>query len=152
MRGGRAGSGRLGCLALSAVFAGGLAAGGCASTEVEPSEAELKARWEGQNVVPQNHKQDLLAYLRTYLNDPTHIRGAAVSQPQRKFIGPGDRYVVCVRFNARNTDGKYAGSKEGAATFVSGKLDRFTDGPKEAPGLCKDAAVAPSPDVEHTTP
>ena len=59
--------------------------------------------------VPQNYKQDLLAFLRTYLNDPTHVRGAAVSQPQLKNVGPGDRYVACVRYNARNSDGKYIG-------------------------------------------
>ncbi len=136
--------------ALVAALVAAFALGAC-STNVGPSPAELKATWETQNVVPQGYKSDLLAFMRTYLNDPTHIRGAAVSQPQRKFIGPGDRYVVCVRFNARNTDGKYAGSKEGAATFVSGKLDRFIDGPKEAHELCKDAAFAPFPELEKLT-
>ena len=87
-------------LALAAV----LLVGGCA-TDVGPSPAELKAQWDAQNVFPQNYKADLMAFLRTYLNDPTHIRGAAVSQPQRKKVGPGERYVACVRYNARNTDG-----------------------------------------------
>src|SRR5690349_20327420 len=99
---------------------------GC-TTEVGPSRDELKAKWESENVFPQAYKQDLLAYLRTYLNDPSHVRGAAVSQPQLKYIGPGDRYVACVRYNARNTDGKYQGSKDGAAVYVAGKLDRFFD-------------------------
>ena len=66
-------------LALVAV----LMVGGC-TTEVGPSPAELKAQWDAQNVVPQNYKNDLMAFLRTYLNDPTHIRAAAVSQPQLK--------------------------------------------------------------------
>lgn len=138
-------------LALLAVFAGVLAAGGCASTEVGPSDAELKARWEGQNVIPQNYKQDLLAYLRTYLNDPTRVRGAAVSTPFRKEVGLGERYVTCVRFNARKSDGKYAGSKEGVAVYVSGKLDRFFDVPKEVHELCKDAVYAPFPELESLT-
>jgi|SRR4029079_9600549 hypothetical protein len=123
---------------------------GC-TTEIGPTPAELKARWDAENIYPQNYRQDLLAFLRTYLNDPTHVRGAAVSQPQLKHIGPGDRYVSCVRFNSRNSDGKYMGSKEGAATFVSGKLERFFDTPRELREreLCKDAVFAPFPELER---
>src|ERR1700681_1373362 len=101
-----------------------LLTGGC-STNIGPNEAELKATWEAQNAYPQNYKADLMAFMRTYLNDPSRVRGAAVSQPQRKQVGPGERYVTCVRYNARKSDGSYAGSKDGAATYVSGKLDRF---------------------------
>jgi hypothetical protein len=132
-------------LALLAV----LVVGGCA-TEVGPSAGELKAQWEAQNVFPQNYKNDLIAFLRTYINDPTHIRAAGVSQPQLKNIGPGDRYVACVRYTAR-VDGKYAGPKDGAATYVSGKLDRFLDSRKEVQELCKDAAFAPFPELEKIT-
>lgn len=132
--------------ALLAALATG-ALGGCA-TEVGPTSSELKARWDAENVYPQGYRQDLLAFLRTYLNDPSHIRDAAVSQPQLKYIGPGDRYVACVRYNARNTDGKYQGSKEGAAAYVSGKLDRFFDTPKDVRELCKEVSFAPFPELE----
>ena len=124
--------------------------GGCA-TEIGPSASELKANWDAQNVFPERYRQDLLAFLHTYLNDPSHIRDAGVSQPQLKYIGPGDRYVACVRYNARNTDGKYQGSKDGAATYVAGKLDRFLDTPKEVRELCKDVAFAPFPELEKLT-
>ncbi len=132
-------------LALAAV----LLVGGCA-TEVGPTPAELKAQWEAQNVFPRNYKADLMAYMRTYLNDPTHVRGAAVSQPELKPIGPGERYIVCVRYNAR-VGSKYAGSKDGAATYVSGKLDRYIDTPLEVRELCKDATYAPFPELETLT-
>lgn len=121
--------------------------GGC-STDIGPSREELRGRREQQNVFPQNYKADLLAYMRTYLNDPTQVRGAGVSQPVRKDIGTGERYVACVRFNARKSSGQYAGSKEGAATFVSGKLDVFIDTPRDVKELCKDAAYAPFPELE----
>jgi hypothetical protein len=127
-----------------------LAVGGCA-TEVGPSPAELKSTWEAQNIPPQGYKQDLMAYMRTYLNDPTHIHGAAVSQPALKDFGPGQRFMACVRFNARKSDGKYAGSKDGVAVFVSGKLDRFFDAPKDVRELCKDAVFAPFPELEALT-
>jgi len=126
-----------------------LAIGGSAS-DLGPSAAELTAQWEAQNVFPQNYKQDLLAFLRTYLNDPSHIRAAGVSQPQLKTVGPGQRYIACVRYNARNSEGKYAGSADGAAVYVSGKLDRFLDG-KQAQPYCKDAAYAPFPELERLT-
>jgi hypothetical protein len=126
-----------------------LAVGGC-SSDLGPSQADLRAQWEAQNVFPQNHKQDLLAFLRTYLNDPSHIRAAGVSQPQLKTVGAGRRYVACVRYNARNSDGKYAGSKDGAAVYVAGKLDRFLDG-KQAQPYCNDAVYAPFPELERLT-
>ncbi len=127
-------------------FAAALLVAGC-TTDVGPSEAELKAQWEAQNVVPQNYKQDLLAFLRTYLNDPSHVRDASVSPPFRKAVGPGERFIACVRYNARNSDGKYTGSKVGAAIYVSGKLDRFLDGPPTRE-LCKDAVYAPFPELQ----
>jgi hypothetical protein len=123
---------------------------GC-TTNIEPSASELKARWDAENVFPQRYRQDLLAFLRTYLNDPSHIRGAGVSQPQLKYIGPGDRYVACVRYDSRNTDGKYLGSKDGAAIFVGGKLDRFLDTPREVRELCKEVAYAAFPELERLT-
>jgi hypothetical protein len=120
------------------------------STSLEPSAAELEARWNAQNVFPQRYKQDLLAFMRTYLNDPHHVREAGVSQPQLKKAGPGDRYIACVRYNARKEGGKYAGVKVGAAIYVSGKFDRFIDG-KEAEPFCKDVAYTPFPDLERLT-
>ncbi|HEX3710743.1 MAG TPA: hypothetical protein VHV56_12770 [Pseudolabrys sp.] len=120
--------------------------GGC-QTDMEPSPAELRASWEQQNIVPQNYKGDLLAFLRTYLNDPSHIRDAAVSPPVRKKVGLGERYVACVRYNAR-VDGKYAGVKQSAAIYVVGKLDKFLDGPKQSKEFCSDAVFAPFPELE----
>ena len=130
-----------------------LAAGGC-TTSLEPTQAELKASWDAQNVYPQNYKSDLLAFLRTYLNDPNQVRDAALAPPQLKPVGPGDRYLACLRYNARNSRGQYAGAKEAAVVYVSGKLDRFLDGAtreaaKNIKEVCQDAAYAPFPELER---
>jgi hypothetical protein len=147
-----------------ALIAAGLCLAGC-TTDLGPSQTELRARWDAQNVLPQNYKADLIAYMRSYLNNPTGVRGAAVSAPVLKEVGPGQRYVVCVRFNARDSRGKYLGTKEAAAVFVSGKLDRFAelrseraeageadaaavDGPRAPRQLCRDATFAPFPELE----
>jgi hypothetical protein len=135
-------------LVLLVAASAAVALGGCAS-EIGPSASELKARWDAENIYPQGYRQDLLAFLRTYVNDPSQIRGAAVSQPQLKYVGPGDRYVACVRYNSRNSDGKYSGSKDGAAVYVAGKLDRFFDTPKDVRELCKEVAFAPFPELER---
>jgi hypothetical protein len=127
-----------------------LAAGGC-STDLGPSQADLKAQWEAQNVYPKDYRDDLLAFLRTYLNDPRHIRGGAVSPPARRAVGSGERYVACVRYNARGSDGKYDGVKTGAAIYVSGKLDRFLDRPDDALGYCQDAKFVAFPELATLT-
>ena len=136
------------------------------TTELGPTQSELRANWDAQNVFPQNYKTDLLAFLRTYLNNPVGIRSASVSAPVLKKAGPGERYVVCVTYNARDTFGKYTGPKEAVAVFVSGKLDRFAELGRErsqtgeaegeasaerqrAPReMCKDATFAPFPELE----
>jgi hypothetical protein len=151
--------------AKGALLLAGLCLAGCSTPNLEPSQAELRATWDAQNVVPQNYRADLIAYMRSYLNNPSGVRGAAVSVPALKEVGPGQRYVVCVRFNARDSRGKYLGTKEAAAVFVSGKLDRFAelrsergeageadaapaDGPRAPRQLCRDATFAPFPELE----
>lgn len=132
---------------LSLILVVGVMLNGCAK-DVGPTAEELKARWEAQNVYPEGYKSDLLAFMRTYLNDPAHIRGAAVSRPERKSIGQGERFVVCVRYRERKDGGAYGPPKDGAATFVSAKLDRFFDTPLEVKTLCKDAVLEPFPEME----
>src|SRR6476660_3951005 len=141
---------RMRALALSMAVSVAGVLGGCA-TETGASTSELKARWDADNVYPQGYRQDLLAFLRTYLNDPSQVRSASVSQPQLKYIGPGDRYIACVRYNARNSDGKYVGSKDGAAIYVAGRLDRFIDTSKDVRELCKEVAFLPFPELERLT-
>ena len=133
------------------VLAGVLVVGGCASDDLGPSQADLKAQWDAQNVYPKNYQGDLLAYLRTYLNDPTHVRNAGIGTPQLKDEGPGQRYMVCVRYNARDDRGHYMGVKQGAAVYVSGRLDHFIDRKKQTDTLCKDAQYAPFPALEALT-
>jgi len=139
--------------ALLGALIGAAALAGCSTPDLGPSPAELKARWDAQNVFPQTYKADLLAFLRTYLNDPAHVKGAAVSQPVLKEVGQGQgqRYVVCLRYNARDMDGKYPGPKDGAAVYVSAKLDRYVDVKREVTDLCKDAVYAPFPELEKLT-
>jgi hypothetical protein len=98
-----------------------MALAGCGSGRTrEEREARV-------NVYPDNYRTDLLAALHTYVSDPTNIRDAYVSDPSIKLIGAQNRYAACVRFNAKNSDGRYTGSKDILAIFVAGRFDQFVD-------------------------
>jgi hypothetical protein len=112
---------------------------------------------------PTNYKSDILALLRTYLNDPTNVRQAALTQPSLQRVGHEQRYIACVRFNARKSDGRYAGVLDSVAVFDdNGKLTRFINlTPDEtAPDaalrvqlgeVCKTATYQPFPELERLT-
>jgi hypothetical protein len=104
----------------------GVALGGCGGASGYLSQAQRQAE-EAKNILPENYKSDLVAFMRTYLNNPEDVRGAALSQPQKIELGAIDRYVLCLRYNAKDSAGKYAGSKDNLAVFVSGKFDRLID-------------------------
>jgi hypothetical protein len=95
----------------------------CAGSGSRREEREARL-----NAAPENYKADILAALHTYVADPTNIRDASISAPAIKPVAGGqNRYVVCVRFNAKNSDGRYTGSREVMAIFVSGRFDQFVD-------------------------
>lgn len=122
-------------------------------TNIEPTQSELKAAWESSNVPPINYKADILAFMRAYLNDPAGVRNAAVSPPARKTIpgDPGERIVSCLRYNAKKSDGAYAGNKTGVVVYGSGKLDRFIDTQKFVKPVCDGVALEPFPELEKLT-
>src|SRR5262249_25307440 len=95
---------------------------------------------------PENYKSDILAMLPVYLRDPTQIRDAAASEPTPQLVGRTNRYVVCLLFNAKKSNGEYAGLKQAAATFVAGWLDQVVEG---EPGQCATADYQPCPEAER---
>jgi hypothetical protein len=97
---------------------------GCVSGRSRELREEREARI---NVYPDNYRADILAGLHSYLRDPTHIRNAYLSEPSLQKIGRQNRYAACVRFDARNSDGRYGGSRDVLAVFASGRFDQFID-------------------------
>jgi hypothetical protein len=103
------------------------------------------------NAYPANYKSDILAAMHSYLNDPTGIRDAAISQPALKTSGFGTatRYVVCLHFNPKKSASEYAGTKEIAATFLAGRFDHFADTPHDQ---CTGAVYTPFPELQKLPP
>jgi hypothetical protein len=102
---------------------------------------------EGINAYPTNYKTDILAAMHVYLNDPTAIRDASISEPVLKpaTLTTPSRYMLCLRFNPKKTATVYDGMREVAAVFVAGRFDQFIETPKD---ICAGVTYAPFPELE----
>jgi hypothetical protein len=99
--------------------------------------------------VPVNYRAEIVAQMHTYLNDPTNVRDAYLSEPALRTIDGVGRYSVCVRYNARKSNGQYAGSKDSLVLFRYGRLDSVVDDIRGA--QCKDAAYVPFSELQAMT-
>jgi hypothetical protein len=100
------------------------------------------------NPFPVNYKPEILAFLRTYLNDPTNVHDAFITEPVMKTFGDKKRYVVCVSYNAKKTTGEYGGSKDRMAVFYVGRFNEFLENGREQ---CAGDKFQPFPELEHLT-
>jgi hypothetical protein len=71
--------------------------------------------------------------------------GFGGSNPFESGGGKRERYAVCVRYNAKDRDGRYTGLKQGMAIYFRGRFDGFTDEPH---GACDQAEYKPFPELE----
>jgi hypothetical protein len=116
---------------------------GCGHHHLDSSDNEDD---QNLNQYPTNYKADILGGMHAYLNNPTGIRDAAISEPMLKPVANGTRYVVCVQFNGKmNANGGYAGDKVYAAVFLGGHFDHFVEQAREP---CAGATLTPFPDLE----
>jgi hypothetical protein len=94
---------------------------------------------------PNNYKSEILAFMRTYLNNPVGVRDALMAEPVQRTVGGRLRYVSCLRYVARESDGSYREPRERAVVYVDARLDRVLDNPGDA---CAGAAYAAFPELE----
>ena len=97
---------------------------------------------------PKNYRTEVLAFLRTYLNNPVGVRDAVMAEPVERVVGGRLRYLACLRFSAREPDGDYREPRERAILFVDGRLDRIIDNAVEP---CAGVAYAPFAALEKMT-
>ena len=77
-----------------------VALAGCASTDNLSFSSDNNV----PQTVPVNYRPEVLAFLRTYLNDPRGVREAMIAEPALRKVGGRDRYVACLKFNARHSE------------------------------------------------
>ena len=97
---------------------------------------------------PTTYRADLLAFLRTYINNPVGIRDAAMAEPVQRTVGGRLRYVSCVRYTPKDFDGRTLAPQERAVSYVDKRLDRVVENTTEA---CAGATYAPFPELEKLT-
>jgi hypothetical protein len=97
---------------------------------------------------PKNYRAEVLAFMRSYLNNPAGIHDAVVAEPVQRIIGGRLRYISCLRFAAKESDGGYREPRERAILFVDGRLDRLVENAGEA---CAGAVYAAFPEMEKLT-
>ena len=97
------------------------------------------------NIMPTAYKEEIIQTLTKTLDDPTNVRDAFISEPVLADAGKDKRYIVCVRYNARNGAAHYAGSVDRIAYFYAGHLNQLVDA---TPEQCGKAAYKPFPELE----
>ncbi len=117
----------------------------CASSDEGRNESYISDRGGADQPYPNNYRPELLAFMRTYLNNPVGVRDAVVAEPVQRTFGGRSRYVSCLRFSSRDSDGNYGGVRERAVVFVDGRLDHVAE---KAGEICAGAAYAPFPELE----
>ena len=97
---------------------------------------------------PKNYRSEVLAFLKTYLNNPVGVRNAVMAEPIQRVVGGRLRYVSCLRFSPRDSDGNYAEPRERAILYVDGRLDRIVENAGEP---CAGATYVAFPELEKMT-
>jgi len=120
----------------------------CAGSDEGKSITYTDDRGVSNQPFPNNYKSEIVSFMRTYLNNPVGVRGAVMAEPVQRVVGGRLRYVSCLRFSARDSDGNYREPRERAILYVDGRLDRIIE---NASDPCAGAVYAPYPDLEKMT-
>ena len=120
----------------------------CAGSDDGRSITFTDDRGVAEQPYPNNYRAELLAFMRTYLNNPVDVHDAAMAEPVQRTVGGRLRYVSCLRFTPRESDGSYHNLRERAVVYVDGRLDHVVE---KAGETCAGAVYAAFPDLEKMT-
>ena len=122
-----------------------IALAACAGSDEGRSITYTDDRGVSNQPFPDNYRAEILAFMKTYLNNPAGVRDAAMAEPVQRTVGGRLRYVSCLRFSRAESDGSYREPRERAVLFVDGRLDRIIENAGEP---CAGAVYAPFPELE----
>jgi hypothetical protein len=122
---------------------------GCVTDEdTSKSISYTSDRGVADQPYPNNYRPELLAFLKTYINNPVGVRAAVIAEPAQRTVGGRLRYVTCLKYSARDFDGNYRDARERAVVYVDGRLDHIVDKPGD---ICAGAVYAAFPELEKLT-
>ena len=99
----------------------------CAGSDDGKSITYTDDRGVSNQPYPNNYRAEVLAFMKTYLNNPVGVHDAAMAEPVQRTVGGRLRYVSCLRFAPRESDGSYREVRERAVLYVDGRLDRVVE-------------------------
>ena len=114
----------------------------------DDGRATAFSRDQGEQPYPSNYRVESLAFMKTYLNNPVGVHEAGIAEPAQRTVGGRLRYVVCLRYSPKDTDGSYLPARERGVLFVDGRLDRIIENATEP---CAGVSYSPFPDLERMT-
>jgi hypothetical protein len=120
----------------------------CAGSDDGRSVSYTDDRGIANQPYPDNYRAELLAFMKTYLNNPVGVHAAFLAEPVQRTVGGRLRYVSCLHFTQREADGSYREPRERAILYVNGRLDRMVENASE---VCAGAVYAAFPDLEKMT-
>jgi hypothetical protein len=120
----------------------------CAGSDDGRSISYTSDRDGTNQPLPATYRPQLLAFMKTYLNDPVGVHDAMMAEPVERTVGGRLRYVSCLHFSPRESDGSYRGLRERAIVFVDGRLDHVVENAGET---CAGVVYAPFPELEKMT-
>jgi hypothetical protein len=101
----------------------GSALAACAGGEDRDAVFNIDSGGNANQPFPDNYRPELLAFMRTYLNNPVGVHGAVMADPVQRTVG-------------------------GRMRYVNGRLERVAENAGE---LCAGAVYAPFPELEKLT-
>ena len=125
-----------------------IALAACASSDEGKPITYTDDRGVSNQPYPNNYRPEVLAFFKTYLNNPVGVRNAVIAEPVQRTVGGRLRYVVCLRFSPRESDSSYRELRERGIVFVDGRLDRVIENAGEP---CAGVVYAPFPDLQKLT-
>lgn len=125
-----------------------IALAACTSGGEERSFSLFDKKPDTPQSFPADYRAELLGFMKTYLNNPVGVRDAAMAEPVMRDVNGKMRYISCLRYSARESDGSYREPRERAVLFVNGRLDRMIE---KSGDLCTGAALSPFPEMEKMT-
>jgi hypothetical protein len=119
----------------------------CAGSDESRSITYTDDRGIANQPYPTNYRSEILAFMKTYLNNPVGVRDAVMAEPVQRTVGGRLRYVSCLRYTARDSGGGFRESRS-AVLYVDGRLDRVIENASEP---CAGTVYAPFPELERLT-
>jgi hypothetical protein len=133
---------RIGIVALIAV-----SLAGCGSSALDSLNfMKSSEKPVDPNLTPTNFKTEILRTVPSIVEDQTGIREAFYSDPMVDPKSTVSVYTSCVKFNARDSQKQYKGSKTYILYYYGGHLQQMVPAEQDQ---CRFAAYHPFPEVER---